>query len=137
MKSLQGGVDMNTRIKKIRQDNNLTQAQFADKIGLSRNFVAMIEIGQREPSDRTISDICRIFDINEDWLRHGLEPMRAAKSREEEIGELVGSALNGSSEFKKAVIRMICSRSDKELAVLENALMALYENIQKEKSQGD
>ena len=128
---------MNTRIKKIRQDNNLTQAQFADKIGLSRNFVAMIEIGQREPSDRTISDICRIFDINEDWLRHGLEPMRAAKSREEEIGELVGSALNGSSEFKKAVIRMICSRSDKELAVLENALMALYENIQKEKSQGD
>lgn len=128
---------MNTRIKKIRQDNNLTQAQFADKIGLSRNFVAMIEIGQREPSDRTISDICRIFDINEDWIRHGLEPMRAAKSREEEIGELVGSALNGSSEFKKAVIRMICSRSDKELAVLENALMALYENIQKEKSQGD
>ena len=128
---------MNTRIKKIRQDNNLTQAQFADKIGLSRNFVAMIEIDQREPSDRTISDICRIFDINEDWLRHGLEPMRAAKSREEEIGELVGSALNGSSEFKKAVIRMICSRSDKELAVLENALMALYENIQKEKSQGD
>ena len=127
---------MNTRIKKIRQEENLTQAQFAEKIGLSRNFVAMIEIGQREPSERTISDICRIFEINEDWLKHGLEPMRAAKDRDEEIAELVGSALNGSSEFKKAVIRMICSRSDKELAALEDALRTLYENIQKEKSQG-
>ena len=62
--------------------------------------------------------------------------MKAAKSREEEISELVGAALNGSSDFKKAVIRMICSRTDKELEALEGALRNIYENIQKEKSQG-
>lgn len=127
---------MNNRIKQIRQMENLTQSQFAEKINLSRNYVAMIEIGQRDPSDRTISDICRIFDIQEDWLRDGLEPMRAAKAKEDEIAELVGSALNGSSDFKKAVIRMICSRTDKELEALEGALRNIYENIQKEKSQG-
>lgn len=123
---------MNTRIKLIRQTENLTQSQFADKIGLSRNYVAMIEIGQRDPSDRTISDICRIFDIQEDWLRYGLEPMRSAKSKEEEIAELVGHALNGSNEFKKAVIRMICSRTDEELKVLEDSLRTVYESIKKE-----
>lgn len=123
---------MNSRIKMIRQNEGLTQSQFADKIGLSRNYVAMIEIGQREPSDRTISDICRIFDVQEDWMRHGLEPMRAAKSREEEIADLVGSALTGSSEFKKSVIRMICSRTDEELKVLEAALQAVYDGIKKD-----
>lgn len=123
---------MNSRIKMIRQNEGLTQSQFADKIGLSRNYVAMIEIGQREPSDRTISDICRIFDIQEDWMRHGLEPMRAAKSREEEIADLVGSALTGSSEFKKSVIRMICSRTDEELKALEAALQAVYDGIKKD-----
>lgn len=123
---------MNSRIKMIRQNEGLTQSQFADKIGLSRNYVAMIEIGQREPSDRTISDICRIFDIQEDWLRDGLEPMRAAKSREEEIADLVGSALTGSSEFKKSVIRMICSRTDEELKALEAALQAVYDGIKKD-----
>lgn len=128
---------MNERIKHFRKDIlKISQKDFAEQLGLSENFVWMVEKGNRIPSDRTISDICRIFDINEDWLRYGLEPMRAAKSRDEEIAELVGSALNGSSEFKKAVIRMICSRSDKELAALEDALRALYENIQKEKSQG-
>ena len=124
---------MNERIKHLRKDIlKLSQKEFSDKLGLSENFVWMIEKGNRVPSDRTISDICRIFDIQEDWLRHGLEPMRAAKSREEEIAELVGSVLSGSSDFKKAVIRMICSRTDEELKVLEDSLRTVYESIRKE-----
>lgn len=124
---------MNERIKYLRKDIlKLSQKDFSDKLGLSENFVWMVEKGNRAPSDRTISDICRIFDIQEDWLRHGLEPMRAAKSREEEIAELVGSALSGSSEFKKSVIRMICSRTDDELIALEKALTAVYEGIKKD-----
>lgn len=124
---------MNQRIKHLRKDVlKISQKDFAERLGLSENFVWMVEKGSRIPSDRTISDICRIFDIQEDWLRYGLEPMQAAKSREEEIAELVGNALQGSSEFKKAVIKMICSRSDKELEVLHEALLAVYENIKKE-----
>lgn len=123
---------MNTRIARIRKEANLTQQEFADRLSLTKNFVSLIETGGRNPSDRTISDICRIFDVQEDWLRYGLEPMRAAKSREEEIADLVGSALTGSSEFKKAVIKMICSRTDEELKTLEAALLAVYEGIKKD-----
>lgn len=124
---------MNERIKHLRKEVlKLSQKDFSDKLGLSENFVWMIEKGNRAPSDRTISDICRIFDIQEDWLRYGLEPMRAAKSKEEEIAELVASALSGSSDFKKAVIRMICTRSDSDLQALEAALQAIYDNIKKE-----
>lgn len=126
---------MHSRIKMIRQNEGLTQSQFADKIGLSRNYVAMIEIGQRDPSDRTISDICRIFDIQEDWLRYGLEPMRAARSREEEIAEMVGAAFSGTPDFRLAVIKMICSRTPEELQTLEKALQDVYENIKKEDRQ--
>lgn len=124
---------MNERIKHLRKDIlKISQKEFADKLGLSENFVWMIEKGSRIPSDRTISDICRIFDIQEDWIRYGLEPMKTVKSKEEEIAELVGSALSGTSDFKKAVIRMICSRTDKELQALETALRAVYENIKNE-----
>lgn len=124
---------MNERIKHFRKDIlKMSQKDFAEQLGLSENFVWMIEKGNRIPSDRTISDICRIFDIQEDWLRYGLEPMRAAKSREEEIADLVGSALSGSSDFKKAVIKMICSRTDEELKALEAALLAVYEGIKKD-----
>lgn len=127
---------MHTRISKIVAESGLTKTEFAKRIGISQPFLSQLCSGIKIPSDRTISDICRIFDIREDWLRYGQEPMRAIKSKEEEIAELVGSALNGSNDFKKAVIRMICSRTDDELEALEAALRAVYENIEKEKSQG-
>ena len=31
--------------------------------------------GVREPSDRTISDICRVFNVNRRYLEQGEEPM--------------------------------------------------------------
>ena len=123
---------MHTRINKLVQISGLTKTDFAKRLGLSQPFVSKMCSGDSIPSDRTISDICRIFGIQGDWLRYGLEPMRAAKSKEEEIAELVGHALNGSNEFKKAVIRMICSRTDEELKVLEDSLRTVYESIKKE-----
>ena len=123
---------MKERIALVIAESKLTKTKFADALNVSPAFVSQMCSGASKPSDRTISDICRIFDIQEDWLRHGLEPMRAAKSREEEIAELVGSALSGSNDFKKAVIRMICSRSDEELKALESALLAVYESIKKD-----
>jgi transcriptional regulator with XRE-family HTH domain len=123
---------MKDRIAKVRKDAGLSQGEMAERLNLSRNFISLIENGNRIPSDRTISDICRIFDIEEDWLRHGLEPMRAERSRDEEIAELVSRALKGSADFKKAVIQMICSRTEDELEVLEKALRDVYEKIKKE-----
>ena len=60
---------LHTRIKNLRKTLNLTQEEFAAKIGLSRNFIAQVESGLKNPSDRTISDICREFGVNEKWLR--------------------------------------------------------------------
>lgn len=88
--------------------------------------------GAGNPSDRTVSDICRIFNVREEWLRYGLEPMRAPKTREEEVAELVGRAFADDNEFQQAVIRMICSRTKDELKVLENAFRTICDQIQKE-----
>ena len=123
---------MKERIAELRKSLNLTQDEFAKKLGLSRNYIWMIEKGERIPPDRTISDICRIFSINEDWLRYGLEPMRMERSKEEEIGEMVASALGGDANFTQAVVKMICSRTPEELKVLEKALSDIYESIKKE-----
>ena len=117
------------RILAIRKDSGLSQSAFGEKLNLSQNFVWMIEKGQREPSDRTVSDICRVYGINEPWLREGVGEMYVPKTREETIAELVGSALTGSNDFKKAVIQMICSRTDQELETLEAALRAIYESL--------
>ena len=117
------------RVKELRKQVNLTQQAFADRLNLKRNTVGSYEVNVVEPSDRTISDICRIFAIREEWLRTGGGEMQPPMTKEEEIAQLVNGAINGSSEFKRAVIKMICSRTDSELEALEAALRSVYENL--------
>jgi len=68
--------DLKERIKKLRNYLGLTQQKFADRLGLKRQTIAAYEIGNIAPSDSTILLICKEFDINEEWLRHGKEPMQ-------------------------------------------------------------
>lgn len=62
---------MNERIMRVRKTLKLTQEKFAKAIGLSQNFVWMIEKGERIPSERTITDICRTFNVSYQWLTTG------------------------------------------------------------------
>lgn len=109
---------MNERIKEIRQTVGLTQAEFAEKINLSRNYVAMMEIGQREPSARTISDICKGFNVNETWLRTGTGEMLRPQRRVEEIRQNEGLTQAGFSERLNQAMKI---RSLRQVDVLEAA----------------
>lgn len=62
---------MNERIRKVRKALNISQNEFAESLNLKRNSISLIEVGKRNPSDRTISDICRRFNVSEKWLREG------------------------------------------------------------------
>ena len=62
---------MEERIKKIRRMLDLTQQEFASRIGIKRNTIANYEAGRNEPIDSVISLICREFNVNEKWLRTG------------------------------------------------------------------
>ena len=49
---------MKNRILKIRKDSKLNQEDFGLRLNLTKNYISLIETGNRIPSDRTISDIC-------------------------------------------------------------------------------
>lgn len=62
---------MNERLKKLRKTLDLTQQEFADRIGIKRNSLANYETGRNTPIDAIIVSICREFNVNENWLRTG------------------------------------------------------------------
>lgn len=64
-------MDIGNRIKKIRKELDLTQAEFAAKIGSVQNTVTGYENGRRNPSAPVISLICERFNVREEWLRNG------------------------------------------------------------------
>lgn len=57
-----------TRLRELRISSGLTQAQFADKIKLSKANVSKYESGIIEPSLDTIFLICQLFSVSADYL---------------------------------------------------------------------
>ncbi len=109
---------MNVRIAEVRKAVNLTQEKFAAQLGLSRNFLWMIEKGDRIPSDRTIADICREFNVNENWLRTGDGEM--FNPQDEKLAAFVGSLVADDSEpFKRRMVELLADLTPEEWKLLE------------------
>lgn len=127
---------MNERIKHLRKDIlNLSQKDFADKIGLSENFVWMIEKGSRAPSDRTIADICREFGVDRIWLETGTgEPFRPV-DRDEQIAAVLGRAIAGNDTARDRLIRAFSQLPDEMFDQAERILEEIVANLQKEKTE--
>jgi Predicted transcriptional regulator len=66
---------MDERIKKLRKALDLTQREFAERIGSTQNVLANYESGRRNPSNAVINNICKEFSVNEEWLRNGTGEM--------------------------------------------------------------
>ena len=62
---------MKDRIKKIRKDAGLTQAEFGDMIGATRPMVTSYELGKVIPDASKRMLICEKFNVNLDWLERG------------------------------------------------------------------
>lgn len=123
---------MKERISLIRKEAGLTQEEFGERVGgLSRNYIWMIEKGDRIPSDRTISDICREFDVNEEWLRTGAGEMRVQKSRDEHLAAFFGDVLSGQPDFRRRFISVLSRLNEDEWKLLEDMATKLVEEVQK------
>ena len=63
--------EIGARIKNIRADNNLTQAQFGELIGISGQQVGRIERGTRTISVTLIAEICKQMRVSTDYIIFG------------------------------------------------------------------
>ena len=129
---------MNIRIKELRTEHlkkkfgrKITQQEFADRLGLSQNFIWQIEKGEREPSDRTISDICREFGVDRVWLETGAgEPFRPV-DRDEQIAAILSRAIAGNATARDRLIRAFSQLPDEMFEQAEKILEEIVENLQK------
>ena len=141
---LKGCDILHDRIKQARAHAGLTQGQFAEQLGLSRNYIAMIEIGRREPSDRTISDICRVFSVSEAWLRYGEGEMLVQRSANDQLAILVNDLLaEPDTAFRKRFLQAMLELPTEDWNAVERFIQKLQQGgkpseiAEKEITQGE
>ena len=62
---------MNNRIRELRKALDLSQKEFAGKIGLKQNAISYMEKIGATVTEQNIKTICSQFSVNEYWLRTG------------------------------------------------------------------
>lgn len=121
---------MNRRIEEVRKAEGLTQDEFAKRLGMSRSFINQVAVGKREVSDRTISDICREFEIREEWLRTGNGPMKEEKPRDIALAaELEKVITAGSDDFRKALIAWLVRMPPEHWTALQTITLDLLKDV--------
>ena len=65
-------VDFGNTLKTLRLKNNMTQAQLAQKLGLTKSVISAYETGLRLPSYDILIHIAKIYHVSTDYLL-GLE----------------------------------------------------------------
>ncbi|MFG6378319.1 MAG: helix-turn-helix domain-containing protein [Lachnospiraceae bacterium] len=121
------------RILKIREVSKLSQEKFAEKLGLSRNFINQVENGKKNFSDRTISDICKkiIIDgktINENWLKTGEGIMLNKLTTNQEIQLFANNIMEQTNEsFCKRFVRALSKLDEEDWKTIEKIVNELSE----------
>jgi len=127
---------LNERLKKLRKTLDLTQQEFADKVGTPRDNIGGYETGRRKPSDAVISLICKTNfppkgKVNENWLRTGEggdDNMFIEAPRDEQISNFVGELLKGEEDsFKRRFISMLAALDESDWESLKKMVELLQE----------
>jgi transcriptional regulator with XRE-family HTH domain len=112
------------RVSLIRKSKNpkMTQAEFADSINMSRSNLANLENDRYRITDRVISDICAVHNVNRTWLETGEGEMFADMSRTEKLAMFVAQALADKPEsFRHWLVGVLIDLDDDGWQLLEDA----------------
>ena len=64
-------VDINDRIRALRESLSISQEEFGKRLGVSRSVIKNIDYKKTVPKDLFIDLLCKTFSVNKEWLISG------------------------------------------------------------------
>lgn len=116
------------RISLVIKRSGLTKTKFAEQLHLSQQFISSLCSGAKQPSDRTIADICREFNVSEVWLRDGSGEMFVTRTMNQELAVMVNELMTESDEsYRKRFVAALLELPPEFWPELERFLKKLAE----------
>lgn len=126
---------ISTRIMQVVEANGGNKSEFARKLNVTPAYISKLcKNADSVPSDRTISDICHEFNVNERWLRTGEGEMFVKLSRSQEISAFMGDILSGEPDFRARLIAALSRLTAEQWKQLEGIADTLIAEMQKKET---
>jgi transcriptional regulator with XRE-family HTH domain len=109
------------RIRSLRKEKGLNQAELGEKTGITRRSISTIENGETDPSAKQITALSNFFNVSTEYLLNGKEEKNTMSETEQEIIQLVRKdsdikeTLVNLLESKKKAIRQMMKAQNHEL----------------------
>ncbi len=88
-------MNLANNLKKIRKDNNLSQEELADKLGVTRQSVSKWESGAAYPEMDKVLQICKLFNVNiDDLFNKDLGEVKEVKESKKIFNKYVDDIIN-------------------------------------------
>lgn len=126
---------MKDRISFIIQKSELSKTKFAERINVSAAYVSQLCAGARQPSDRTITDICREFGVNRIWLETGDGEPYTRLTVEEELGEIFGQVLAGDPRTKSRLIKAFARLPEQAYPMIEELILKMAAELRTDENK--
>lgn len=114
------------RLKKLREENGLTQKDLADMLDLTPKAISFYELGSREPSGDALLNMAKILNTTTDYLLGGDSPIIVNNDMNQFLSQariiFDGNAVN---------------LSDKDRDILEHSLKIAFMAIEKQREGGN
>lgn len=121
---------INERISEVVEKSGLTKTAFAQKINVSQQYVSKL-VNNGVPSERTLSDICRVFNVDPVWLETGEGEMFRAETVDSELTRLVGELMaDKPGSFRQRVITALLRCTDDEWGVFRRVLSEIEKDAE-------
>ena len=115
------------RVKQLRKHLEMSQTECGSNINLKQAAVGMIENSRRQPTDRVIADICRVYGVSENWLRTGEGSMIEEKTVNEELATWAGKMIScDDDDFKKRFLIALSALDEDEWKTIERFCRSLF-----------
>lgn len=109
----------------ILKNYSLSQKDFGSKVKLSRSQISCYEKGIRDATDRSIKDICREFDVNENWLRFGEGEKYSINEKDSLLAEVLAEITISDNMPMKEIIIKLCELDEEYLDLINKLIDGL------------
>lgn len=111
---------MHERLILLRKALGITQADMAEKIGVSRFAISNYEAGTRNITDRTARQICAAYNVDYIWLTTGQGEMFV--NTDDALGGIVDSIMQGDNMLAKSIFKGFAQFSEEDWVKLRDLI---------------
>ena len=107
------------KLKKLRKEKNLTQAELEEALGLGTDSISSYEMGRRSPSKKTLNAIADFFEVQPGYLTDE----KMFRRKEDEY--IVESAWENDEKFLKETCEKLLTLDLASQIVVRNVIERL------------